>query len=147
MARMVEKRRERRIRVNLPIKIVYHEKIEIAARTENISRLGAYVEVDRAIPEAADLDITLTIPAYTKDSALTGSMRCKGNIFRSHVVVESEGKKTYGLGIFFTNFLEESDRNKLSRYIDFLIVQEERQIQKGLRRWRQKRDDTQQTKE
>jgi hypothetical protein len=143
----IEKRKERRIKVSLPIKIIYKNNIKILGNTENISRLGAYVEVDKEIPAGMDVDINLEIPAYTEDLSLTGAVRCKGNIFRCNLTKESEPKKYYGIGVFFTNFLKQIDRDKLSRYIDFLILQEEKGVREGIRRLRDKRDKTQKTKQ
>jgi hypothetical protein len=139
MAKMLEKRKERRIRISLPIKIVYKERIEILSKTENISRLGAYLEIDREISAGSQLEVTIVLPAYTADSSLCGQVICRASVFRSSPVRESDEKKIYGIGIFFTEFSQEAHREKLSRYIDHLISQEEREIKRGLKHWRQKR--------
>lgn len=135
----MERRKERRIKVNLPIKIVYKNGFEVVGKTENISRLGTYVEIDRKIPAGADIDITLESPK--------GVISCKGNIFRCNLVREVGPKKYYGMGIFFTDFLNHTDRNKLSEYIDSLIANEDKNIKAGLKRWRKKRDISKQTKQ
>ncbi|MEI6631685.1 MAG: PilZ domain-containing protein [bacterium] len=138
MAKGIEKRKEKRIRVKLPIKISYGD-IKITGETENISRLGGYVEITKEIPLGAELEIELGIPAYGKDSSLAGGIRCKGSVFRSSLTKEENTVKYYGLGIFFTDFSQQADRNKLSSYIDFLLLQEEQGVKEGLNRWRQKR--------
>lgn len=135
----IEKRKERRIRVRLPIKMVYQNN-KVLANTENISRLGAYVELGKQILAGTDVNIVLKIPAYTQDSSLTGELKCKGDIFRSDLARESESKKYYGIGIFFTDFLTPADREKLSKYIDFLIRKEEQEIEEGVKHWREKRE-------
>lgn len=136
---VIEKRRERRVRANLPIKIIYRKKFQILGRTENISMLGTYLEIDRKIPLGIDVEITLEIPTYIKDLSLTGEAHCKGNIFRCNLVRESASKKYYGVGIFFTDFLAPADRDKLSKYINFLIQREKQAIQKDFKRWQDKR--------
>jgi hypothetical protein len=136
----IEKRKERRIKVNLPVRIVYQKNQEIITKTENVSRLGAYVEIDRKISVGSDVDIRLDIPVYTKNSSLCGEVKCQGNIFRCDLVREGESKKYYGIGIFFTNFPKEIDREKLSRYIDFLILKEDKEIKESIKHWRDKRD-------
>jgi hypothetical protein len=134
----IEKRKERRIKITLPIRIIY-QGAESSGLTGNISRLGAYAEVDRELPIGADVEAVLEIPVYTKDSSLTGKTKCKGNIFRSNFIREARGKKYWGSGIFFTGFAEVKDKERLSRYIDYLIAQEERDIKKGARLWSKKR--------
>lgn len=143
----IEKRRERRIKVSLPASIIYKNNPEILGRIENISRLGAYVEIDRKIPMGSDIDITFKIPIYTKDLSLTGEVKCKGNMFRFHLAREFNSKKYYGIGVFFTSFLKQVDRDKLSEYIDFLILREEREIRAGIKLWREKRGITRKNKQ
>lgn len=135
----IEKRKERRIRVNLPIKIFYQKKQEIVGQTENISRLGTYVEVEQKIPLGADIEISLEIPAYVKNPSLCGEVKCEGNIFRCSLTREVAQKKYYGLGIFFIRFAQEAEKEKLSRYIDFLILNEDKAVKEGVRHWRDKR--------
>ena len=134
-----EKRKERRIKVSLPIKILFQNK-EIAGKTNNLSRLGAYIEIGEEIPLGTALDITLAIPAYSRDLSLSGEIRCKGSIFRCSLVREENSRKYYGTGIFFTEFTTPADRDKLSRYIGFLILMEEKGVKEGVREWKQKRE-------
>lgn len=136
----IEKRKERRIKVNLPIRIVYQKNIEFAGLTENISRLGTYIKIDKKIPVGSEADITLEIPAYVKNSSLCGEVKCHGTIFRCDVVGEADSKKYYGIGIFFTSFSKEADRKKLSNYVDFLILNEDKTVKEGIQGWRDKRE-------
>jgi len=135
-----ERRKERRLRANLPIKITGKNNLEIFTRTENISFLGAYVEVDREISAGTEVDVVLEIPHYSEDLSLAGEVRCKGNVFRCSLVSQSEAIKYYGAGVFFINFYLSEDRDRLHRYIDFLIQNEEQEINSGLRRLRNKRE-------
>ncbi len=123
----------------MPIRISYPGGPEVYSQTENISRLGTYVEIEREIPLGVHLDMTMEIPAYTNDSSLVGNIKCRGDVFRCNFIREAESKKFFGLGIFFTGFPDEQDRNKLSKYIDFLIFKEQEDIKQGLQRWRRKR--------
>jgi hypothetical protein len=134
-----EKRRERRLKVRLPIAINYPDNPPISSQTENISRLGTYVEVEQEIPMGVHLDITIEIPAYTNALSLTGEVKCRGDVFRCNLAREVESKKIYGLGIFFTTFLSDEDRDKLSKYIDFLILKEQEDIKQAVQRWRGRR--------
>ena len=136
---VTEKRRERRLKIKLPLSVSYPDNPPIYAQTENISRLGTYAGVGQEIPLGAHLDMVIEIPAYTNDSSLTGNVRCRGDVFRCSLISEIESRKTYGLGIFFTEFFSEEDRSKLSKYIDFLILKEQEEIKEGIKRWREKR--------
>lgn len=135
---VTEKRKERRLRAGIPIKIIFRNK-EITAKTNNLSRLGAYIETEEEMPLGADLDIALDIPDYCGDLSLSGKVRCKGNIFRCSPAREENARKYYGTGIFFTGFVSPADRDKLSRYIDFLILKEEKGVKEGVKDWKQKR--------
>ncbi len=144
-----EKRKERRIKVNLPIKITYPGHPEINAETGNISLLGAYIETDEQIPLGTDADIVLQIPSCAGAAGLSGEVRCKGNIFRCHPISrqgnglafhtakairrEPETAAHFGTGIFFTGFSRRAERDKLSRYINFLIEQEGRNLRAGIK--------------
>lgn len=135
----IERRRARRIKVNLPMRISYPGNPQICTQTENISILGAYVEIGQQIPLGTELHIIIEIPAYTNETSLTGDVNCRGNVFRCNLIQGREPEKIYGLGIFFTDFFSEEDRNKLSKYIDFLILKEQEDIKIALKKWRDKR--------
>ncbi len=112
---MNEKRREHRLKANLPIRIISSNNTEILCSTENISRLGTYLEIDREVPAGENVDITLELPAYTQDLALAGELRCKGSVFRCNLIREFESTKFYGIGIFFTDFSEKkTEKNFLN---------------------------------
>lgn len=142
MPGVVEKRKQRRVKASLPIRIVYQNSLELEGRTENISILGAYMESDRQLLPGTELAITLKLPDYTPDAALTGLIRCKGHIFRCGPARGLEAGKAFGTGIFFTDFLSPDDRQKLLKYIDYIVINEDREIKKNLKRWQKKRDMT-----
>jgi hypothetical protein len=135
-----ERRKERRLKANIPIKITGKNNLEIFTSTENISFLGAYIEVDRQIPTGTDVEVVLEIPHYSEDLSLAGEVKCKGDVFRCSLVSESNTIKYYGVGVFFTDFYLSEDRDRLHGYIDFLIENEEHDINEGLRRLRYRRD-------
>jgi hypothetical protein len=136
---VVERRKERRIKVRLPITINHPNSRPINAHTENISLLGTYIEIEQEVPLGAKLDITVEIPAYTSNPSLTGNVRCGGDVFRCDLSREVESRKLYGHGIFFTDFSTEEDRKRLSKYIDFLIKKEQEDIKQAMKQWRKRR--------
>lgn len=124
-ARIKERRRRQRVDVVLPIKIKYNRK-EILTKTKNISILGTYLETGKEIPIGATLDISLSIPRtglikIDKKSQIN----CTGVAFRCQSTGALEPKKQYGIGIFFRSFSEGDEKN-LSKYIDYILVQEKR---------------------
>lgn len=136
---MNEKRKEHRFKAELPIKIIY-AGAEITAKTDNLSRLGTYVEINREIPAGESVDITLVLPAYSGDISMSGEVKCEGSVFRSVLLRQDSANKYYGAGIFFTVFSEHLHRDKLSNYIDYLVLKEEQEIKDGLRRRKEKEE-------
>jgi hypothetical protein len=136
---MNDKRKEHRFRATVPLRVQYGKR-EFLSTTENISRLGTYAEFNKEIAAGETVDVTLTIPSYTQDTFQTGEVRCKGSVFRSTFLRESAGGKYYGIGIFFTVFAQDGDRQKLSQFIDYLTVKEEQDVKEGLRRRREKEE-------
>jgi len=135
---MNEKRKEHRLRANLAIKLAVGKDRELLARTENISRLGTYVMLSKEIPAGQAVGITLELPAYTQDPSLIGDVSCTGTVFRASPVREIDGKQWYGMGIFFTDFADPEDKQKVSAFVDHLIEREEQDIKEGLKRRKEK---------
>jgi len=127
----IEKRRGRRIRVRLPIRISYGGAHTITAETQNISPLGTYVEIGQQIPLGTDVDIILKILPYPGSFSSNQEVKCQGGIFRCNLVGEVESRKIYGIGVFFTDFQNPEEQNKLSRYIEFLTSKEANDIKAG----------------
>lgn len=142
----IEKRKERRIKVELPIRLIWGKDRQLEARTQNISRLGTYIRAEDKITPGTDVEIALEIPASADNPALGGRLLCKGNIFRVNLLGNAEGKNLYGIGIFFTGFPDVKNKEKLSRYIDFLILAEDRSIKIGAKKWRDKREAAKMTR-
>lgn len=124
--------------MRLPVRISYRGS-QIAGETENISRLGAYVETSRSIPLGAEFTITLTLPPEDVDSKAAAEINCKASVFRSGLLRQEGEDKYYGLGVFFTSFPQQSDRDRLSSYMDFLTQQEERYLKEGLKQLKERR--------
>lgn len=136
---MAERRREKRLRARLPVRIGDADGQQIYARTENISILGTYIEIEQEIPLGKKIDLSIEIPSYTNDSFLTGNVGCRGDVFRCDLIKEIESRSFYGVGIFFIDFPDGQDRNKLLKYIEFLILKEQENIKRAMRQWREKR--------
>ncbi|MCX7927357.1 MAG: PilZ domain-containing protein [Candidatus Omnitrophica bacterium] len=134
---ITEKRREHRFHAQVPIRIIYQKK-EINSTTENISRLGTYILVRQPLEAGSSVDIVLDIPDYLKNGLSSGQVHCKGSVFRCNYLHKTEETTYYGVGIFFTVFLEDTDRQRLSDFIDYLAQQEDKEIREGLLRRKEK---------
>jgi hypothetical protein len=53
-------------------------------------------------------------------------------------VRETDGKQWYGMGIFFTDFTDPEDKQKVSSFVDHLIAREEQEVKEGLKRRKEK---------
>jgi len=132
----MDKRKERRIRVSLPINIAYGRGKQFSSVTDNISRLGAYVQSAHELAIGTEIEVILQMPGKTRVPA---QVKCKGRIFRCEPIPGAASQASYGLGIFFTEFLTPADKDKLSNYVDSLILKEEHEIASGIKRWAKKR--------
>ena len=134
-----ERRREKRIKARLPITLEYPANASISACTENISLLGAYLESEEEIAIGTKLSIILTIPAYNAKDASATNIKCQGDVFRCNLARQIESRRLYGLGIFFSNFSRQEDRNRLADYLDFLIRQDEENVRQAAKQWEARR--------
>jgi hypothetical protein len=137
MQRIKEKRKRQRIDVVLPIKLEYNQK-RLLAKTKNISVLGTYIEVGKAIPIGTAITIKINIPCAKSLKAKTNKeIKCAGTIFRCQPIASLESQKQYGIGIFFRFFFENGEKD-LSRYIDCLFLQEKKLGKIYIRKRKQK---------
>ncbi|NLE92135.1 MAG: PilZ domain-containing protein [Elusimicrobia bacterium] len=135
----IERRKEKRMHVSLPVKLVFSKKEELSGVTVNISRLGSYIEVSRQFDSGAELDVTLEIPDYGQDKKSGGQVRCNGTVFRCDLREGPGAEPFYGIGVFFTSFASREERERLSKYVDFLIVKEEEDAREGFKKWKEKK--------
>jgi hypothetical protein len=133
-----EKRKEYRLKVRIPISVRVDPKAHFESKTVNLSRLGTYVEIPQDVPAGKSVSVIMALPAYCADASLCGEVKCRGTVFRNTMVREEDGRSIYGLGIFFTDFGTFQDKEKLSRYIGFLVDKEEQDMRDGVRRRKEK---------
>ncbi len=138
MPRIKERRRRKRVDVALAIKIEYNNK-KVFAKTKNISVLGTFIETDKKIPTGVSLNIGIRIPQTGfKKSGASRQINCAGVAFRRQPVFPEEIKKQYGIGIFFRSFFAEGEK-KLSKYIDYILLQEQELGKIYIRKRKQRR--------
>jgi c-di-GMP-binding flagellar brake protein YcgR len=98
------RRVERRVEVNIKGEA---ESFEIRGKTWNLSPVGAYCRVDRAIPEMTQLMMVLDLP---QDHVV-----CKGTVVRRKSDLENPGY--HELAIFFHD-ISEPDKAKLFDFVE-----------------------------
>jgi c-di-GMP-binding flagellar brake protein YcgR len=108
----LERRRYPRIEKKLPLNVAANG-YDFATVTQNISCIGAYCHVDKYIPPFTKIAIKMALPIINIDKPDASNIECKG------VVVRTEDVKGGGFNIaIFFNAIENSQRKKISRYIN-----------------------------
>ena len=129
-----ERRRQRRIRLQLPVRLDYNDN-EALASTKNISLLGTCLDVNKAILPGTRVALSLDIPKYIEDNNLTGEIKGEGAVVRCDPLEEGQQYTNYELGVFFSNFLG-SGEEKLSSYLDCMAKKEEKEIREWVTQYR-----------
>lgn len=111
MVEKTESRRGRRVAVALPAHLICGGQ-DLSCRTENVSLLGTYVQVEKEMPISTPAKVTLDLSSMGGN----GAIQCEGVIVRC----ESLQPGLYGLGVFFNQFLENGEE-RLENLIDDLL--------------------------
>lgn len=112
---ITEKRRHPRLEKTLPLKLSSARQADIVTQTKNLSCVGAYCTVNKAIPLMTKLKITLLLPEKTKQAKERSSkVNCVGVVVRSE---QSPQEGTYDVAIFFEQ-IREKEKVKLEEYIN-----------------------------
>jgi len=108
-----ERRKESRVKKNIPIKLFIPEEYDAIAETKNISASGAYCILHLKIPEMTKLAIILLIPSYDRIPAK--KIECKGVVVRIEEN-KSPKNKPYNIAIYFNN-INKSDKKFIRQYV------------------------------
>jgi hypothetical protein len=131
----MDKRREKRYRARIPLEITAGAR-SLKGITQNLSRMGAYAQVDEELSVGEEIIVSLCIPAH--NTRLTQAVvKCKGQVFRCNVL-QQQDKRVYGAGIFFVGFESAEEKDLLSGFVDYLMLKEEELIQQGAHTWHQR---------
>lgn len=122
MALIKERRRRQRITASLPI-VITSAQGKICTRTKNISILGTYIEVTKAIPIGTSLDIKVNIPKTGRSASR--QINCAGTSFRCQPANLDQENRRYGIGIFFRVFKRGEERH-LAKYIEQILLREKK---------------------
>jgi len=136
-ANELERRRQRRVRVQLPVRIDYNNN-EVLALTKNISMLGTCLDMDKQILPGTRVTLSLDIPKYTDDNKLLGEIKGEGAVVRcdsSDLAQKQNEPLNYELAIFFSNFLPPGEE-KLLNYLDYMSKKEEQEVRQWVQQYR-----------
>lgn len=113
--RNLEKRREQRFPLQMPIKIG-SGNLQIISNTKNISRSGLYCQVNRFVPVMSKLAVTLLVPVIIKRERVEKKINCLAVVVRIVPEEQKELVENYDLGLFFSE-IKDKDRDCISKYI------------------------------
>ena len=111
-----EKRRHPRSKKSIDFKIET-DGSTIAAKSIDLSCIGAYCQVDKYIPPMTNLKIVLALPCGDQESGAE-HVECIGAVVRvEKIPSNTNGDDKYNIAIFF-NEIEESEKEKIANFLE-----------------------------
>ncbi|VAX37563.1 hypothetical protein MNBD_UNCLBAC01-1950 [hydrothermal vent metagenome] len=107
-----ERRESSRFDGNIPLKIC-EEHGDIVTETQNVSRSGAYCQVNRYLEPMTKMKICLMLPMRNNGRNSSKKVSCEGVVIRTEEIPESN---QYNVAIFFNN-ISQKNINTLSDYV------------------------------
>lgn len=115
-----ERREHPRSGGNIPVKICCGDS-DTVTETKNVSRTGAYCQVNKYIEPMTKLKICLLLPFKRNDKIVTKKVCCYGVIVRIESV---EGNGCFNIAIYF-NEIQSKDAEYISEYVDSALNTQE----------------------
>ncbi|MBF0478780.1 MAG: PilZ domain-containing protein [Candidatus Omnitrophica bacterium] len=111
-----ERRQHQRIKNNVPLKLS-HDLGDSVTETFNLSRSGAYCQVQGYIEPMTKMKIQLLLPLQKNGKTVSKKMICQGVVVR---VEPSDKKDHFNVAVFFN---EMSDKNSeaLADYVNHVL--------------------------
>ncbi len=111
-----EKRKDQRIEKNVPIKICQEEG-DVVTETANISRSGAYCQVNKYIEPMTKMKVHLLLPIRKNGKNAAKKITCEGVIVRSEPASKDQ---CYNIAIFFSN-ISQRNLEAISDYVNVYL--------------------------
>lgn len=111
-----EKRKHPRLEKNIPLKLSYDDS-DIVTETHNLSRSGAYCQVDKYIEPMTKLKIHLLLPFNKNGKVLTKKVSCHGIVVRTE---SAKGRDTFNVAIYF-NDIQTREADYITDYINNVL--------------------------
>ncbi|MBF0484658.1 MAG: PilZ domain-containing protein [Candidatus Omnitrophica bacterium] len=110
---LVERRQHHRIENNVPLKLS-HEQGDAVTETFNLSRSGAYCQVQGYLEPMTKVKIQFLLPVQKNGKVINKKLTCQGVVVR----VEPAGKDNrFNLAIFF-NDITPKNSESLAQYVE-----------------------------
>lgn len=119
-----EKRQYPRIEQCLPLSVVANG-YDFATTTQNVSCVGAYCHIHKYMPPFTKVMVKLNLPVAASCGHKNYSVECRGVVVRT----EDVSKGGFNIAIFF-NEIRESERQKISEYINQFLSENASQLQR-----------------
>jgi len=113
---MRDRRRHPRISGNIPVKI-QGEEFDAVTETKNLSRSGAFCQVDKLIEPMTKLKIQLLLSYKRSGKIVTKKIACEGIVVRCDAVT---GEQYYDTAIYF-NDIQDKDAGVITDYVHFML--------------------------
>jgi len=113
-----ERRRDPRLDNNVPVKIC-QDGGDIVTETRNISRSGAYCQVNRYIEPMTKMKVYLLLSTRKNGEMTSKKVSCEGIIVRAEPALK---KDQYNVAIFF-NDISQRSAETLSDYVSSHLEQ------------------------
>ena len=114
----IERRKHPRLYHNIPLKI-WHEDGDIVTKTGNISRSGAYCQVNKYIAPMTKLKINFLLPVKKNGKTSSKKISCEGAVVRT----DQLGGNEYCLAIFFSD-ISQRDADSIADYVSSALEQQ-----------------------
>jgi len=115
-----DRRRHPRVFGNIPVKI-RGEEFDAVTETKNLSRSGAFCQVDKQIEPMTKLKIQLLLSYKRTGKVVTRKISCEGIVVRSEAV---SGQPYFDTAIYF-NDIQEKDAGIITDYVHFMLDRQE----------------------
>lgn len=113
-----ERRLYPRVQYGLPLKVAVNG-YAFETTSQDISCVGAYCRINKYVPPFTKVSIRLSLPIKNSKSQNNSNVECKGVIVRAD---DKEDINGFNIAIFF-NEINDTQRNKISRYVNQLLSQ------------------------
>lgn len=107
-----DRRQHPRFKGSIPLKISSGD-FDIVTETKNLSRNGAYCQVDKYIEPMTKLKIHLLLPFKREDKVVTKKVTCQGIVVRTEA---NPGQTGYNVAIYF-NEIQDRGADCISEFI------------------------------
>jgi hypothetical protein len=116
----IERREHPRLYNNIPLKISREDGKDVVTKTVNISRAGAYCQIDQYIEPMTKLKLNLLVPQKKAGKANARKVVCTGVVVRTEPDTSPD---SYNIAIFFSD-ITKRDAEVIADFIAEMMNQQ-----------------------